>query len=620
MIHMLKRRNFYLMLMVDVVLLVGVHVSAYLLRFDMTIPAPFFESMLASLPSVILCKVVALFIFGLYRGMWRYTSYIDMWNLVKAATTSTAVIVVFILYAYHFRGYPRSVFVIDWFLTILSLGFVRFLIRLVLARNFPFFWQLALRKKPQTKRLLIVGAGNAGEKVVRELYETTNQKYSPIGLLDDDQSKLGKAIHGVPVLGMIAEMDNFRDDYDEILIAAPTCKGRRMREIAAMCEKTGKPFHTVPSMWELIAGNVSVKTIRDVTLEDFLDREEISINEDEIQSFLRGKRVLVTGAGGSIGAELVRHIERYHPASLVLVDFSEYNLFKIEMEFIQRNSGVAMTTILMDVKDRDALRMLFHRERPEVVFHAAAYKHVPLQELHPWEAVFNNVVGTANVVDAAKDTGAEKIVFVSTDKAVKPVSVMGATKRLAEMLVESLNGKTGVKSVSVRFGNVLGSSGSVIPLFQEQISRGGPVTVTHPDVERYFMSIPEAAQLILQAGAMGEGGEVFILDMGRRVKILDMVYDMIRLNGYEPEIDITVDFIGLRPGEKLYEELITEGENVLPTNHDKILVIRGNRFNRQEIFHNVEDLVNVSRSRDAEAIKRKLQEIIPEYRPYAPTA
>jgi len=438
----------------------------------------------------------------------------------------------------------------------------------------------------------------------------------PVGFLDDDQTKQGKMIHGVPVLGFIDDIDRLPESFDEILIATPSAKAEQMRRIVAACDRTGKRYRTMPGIGELIDGKVSVKAIREVTIEDILGREEVHLDQDAIRSYLEGRRILVTGAGGSIGSELVRQICRFKPSKLGILEFSEFNLFSLESECRRRFAWIPIKGYLADVRDRSVTCRVFADFRPEVVFHAAAYKHVPIQEEHPQEAVRNNVIGTRNVIDAAAEAKAERFVLVSTDKAVRPTSVMGTTKRVAEMMVECRNGKSATRFVAVRFGNVLGSSGSVVPTFQQQIAQGGPVTVTHPEVTRYFMTIPEAAQLILQAGAMGEGGEVFILDMGKPVRIADMARDMIRLHGFEPDRDIPIQYIGLRPGEKLYEELITEGEGIVPTSHEKIRVIRGRSCDGEKLDADIEALVAAAARADALAIKQKLAEIVSEYTPH----
>jgi len=604
------------MLLIDAVFLTAAYIGAYWLRFDGSITPPDWFRIKILLPYIVLFKLACFFAFGLYRGMWRYTSISDLKNIFKAASLSSGIIVLFILYKYGFQGFPRSVYLIDWGLTFMFTGGARLLIRILLGSpHMPFRGRNFLPSDLPVKKLLIIGAGNAGEKVLREISETPWSRFRPVGLLDDDRRKQGKAIHDVPVLGAVDEIDRIGVAFDEILIAIPSIKGEAIRRIVTLCEKTGKRVRTIPGIWELVEGKVSIKTVRDVTLEDILSREEIHLDEEEIKKYLGGRRVLVTGAGGSIGAELVRQVGRFDPEAVALLDFSEYNLFRLEIEFRQRFGAIPVSVFLSDIKKKEAVRQAFRAFNPDVVLHAAAYKHVPMQELNPWEAVYNNILGTLNMVDVSLENGVRRFVLVSTDKAVRPTNVMGATKRVTEMLTVCVNGDPERRFMAVRFGNVIGSSGSVIPLFQEQISRGSPLTVTHPDVTRYFMSIPEAAQLILQAGAMGNGREIFILDMGEPVRIADLARDLIRLNGLEPERDISIQFTGLRPGEKLYEELITEGEGIVPTDHSKILVLQGEEYDCETLRVHIDQLLSIADTYDPVAIKRKLQEIVPEYTP-----
>ncbi|MDI6616268.1 MAG: nucleoside-diphosphate sugar epimerase/dehydratase, partial [Syntrophaceae bacterium] len=598
------------------VLVTAAYMTAHVLRFEGHISPSGWMTIHKGLVYLVPFKLVCFYFFGLYRGMWRYTSIADLKNIFLAVSVSSGVIVLFILYQYRFHGYSRSVYLIDWGLTFLLAGGIRVFIRIMLGGYFRSARRMesSPRSLP-VKKLLIIGAGNAAEKVLREINETPWSRFTPVGLLDDDRAKRGKAIHGVPVLGTVDEIERLRVSFDELLIAMPSVKGEVVRRIIGLCEKTGKRFRTLPGIWELVEGKVSIKTVRDVTLEDILNRGELHLDEEGIKQYLERKRVLVTGAGGSIGSELVRQVGRFDPEAVALLDFSEYNLFRLEIEFKQRFSFVPESVFLTDIKNKDAVRRAFSAFNPDVVLHAAAYKHVPMQELNPWEAVYNNILGTRNLIDVSLEAGVKRFVLVSTDKAVRPANVMGATKRVAEMLTASVNGDPERHFMAVRFGNVIGSSGSVIPLFQEQISRGSPVTVTHPDVTRYFMSIPEAAQLILQAGALGNGKEIFVLDMGEPVRIADLARDLIRLNGLEPERDIPIQFIGLRPGEKLYEELITDGEKTVPTEHTKILVLQGEEYNGKALNKQIDRLLAIADTYDAAAIKQKLHEIVPEYTP-----
>jgi len=610
----LKLRPF-LAPLADLLLVTAAYLLAYALRFEGDLPPLEWANIGKTLPWVVPVKMAFFFLFHLYRGMWRYTSLVDLANVLKAVTAASVAVVLVLLFTFHFQGFSRSVYIIDFVLTFLLVAGVRVLSRLLFTGSLRALWNWRGVHGQAFKSLLIIGAGNAGEKVLREISDNRQLRLHPVGFLDDDPAKRGRSIHGVPVLGAVSDIDRVPVLFDEILIAIPSADGESMRRIVDACERTGRRYRTMPGLGELIDRRVSVQAVRDVTLADLLGREEVHLDRASIEACLKGKRILVTGAGGSIGSELVRQIGRFDPESLALVEFSEYHLFRIESEIRQKNPGLDLRSELVDVRNRPALERVFRLFRPQVVFHAAAYKHVPMQELQPWEAVFNNVRGSRNVMELALQEGAERFVLVSTDKAVRPTSVMGATKRVAELLVESMNGRGGTRFLAVRFGNVLGSSGSVVPLFQEQISRRLPVTVTHPEMTRYFMTIPEAAQLILQAAAMGNGGEIFILDMGRPVRIVDMAKDLIRLSGMEPDRDIPIRFIGLRPGEKIHEELITDGEGIVPTEHGKILVLKGGTWEWAALQVRVEKLLEAAATYDGDGIRRALMETLPEYRP-----
>ena len=614
------------MIVCDTIIFVAALVGAYLSRFESTLTHIEIKQMELLLIWLIPLKLSIFFGFGLYRGMWRYISVRDFWRLAQACLVSTLLITAAILFLYRFHGYSRAVFLLDAGFTFLLAGGLRMSIRSFFSRQGRLqAHQMHSLQPRHRKRVLIIGAGAAGEKMLREIFDNYQLQYDVAGLVDDDAHKQGRSIHGVPVLGSMDVLPDIieKQIIEEVLIAIPSASGEEMRRIIDICKGCNIFYKTLPGMGEIIDGRVSVKVLRDVRYEDLLGRPPVQLDTMGIRSYLDGRTVLITGCGGSIGSELCRQVIKYQPHSLILVDASEANLFHIQMELQHELYYQTCTTILGHVQDRGLMTSVFQKFRPQVVFHAAAYKHVPMLEKNPWEAVTNNIVGSQVVMDLAVEHGVKRFVLVSTDKAVKPTNVMGASKRVAELLLQSFQGN-GTKFMAVRFGNVVGSSGSVIPLFRRQIEQGGPLTVTHPDVNRYFMTIPEAAQMIIQAGAMGEGGEVFILRMGTPVKILDMARDLIRLSGKEPDKDIKIVFTGLREGEKLYEELITVGEGIAPTKHEKVMVLRqdglSNGLKSPAELHGwlnseLKELHELSLLHDSRAIKRKLKEIVPEYSP-----
>ena len=622
-------KNFFIVLIADILLLTSSLFLAYLIRFDFHLPQPYSILLYQLLPFVLIAKIGSFYFFNLYRGMWRYTSISDLLNIIKASCVSSLVIICLILFSHsRFIGFPRSVFIMDWCFTILLISGYRLCIRLYFEQisndktsSIPTRQVLTIffKKMAESKRLLVIGAGNGGEKIYREIHDNARLQYTVIGFLDDDLAKVGKTIHGVPVLGRIEDIKRIvkKVNIDEALIAIPSATSEQMREILAYCRDGGVKFKTIPGIGELINGKVTVNTIREVDYRDLLGRDMIRLDEVKIGSYLKDQCVMVTGAGGSIGSELCRQICRFKPHCIVMYESAESPLYEINHELKHDFGDIKIIPVLADIQDKEQLEKAFECYRPQTVFHAAAYKHVPMLEMQPWKAVDNNIQGTANLVEITNKFNAERFVFVSTDKAVRPANVMGASKRIAEMLIQSQNGcgLSNTKFMTVRFGNVVGSIGSVVPLFKKQIKKGGPVTVTHPKVTRFFMTIPEACQLILQAGAMGKGGEIFLLDMGTSIKIDDMARDLIRLSGFEPEVDIKIEYIGLRPGEKLSEELIIEGEDVVPTSHEKIMVLKGMDCNLQILNGNIHNLIQIAKDQQIETIKENLKEIVPEYQP-----
>jgi len=616
MLNQLTKRNFYLLLAADIAVFVVSLVLSYFVRYTFDIPPAEFRRIIEILPWVIAVKCLTFIALSVYRGMWRYTSLPDAINLAKACFLASLIIITGITVFNRFEGYPRSVFLADSIFTLFFCGGIRLGIR------FYYSGKRARPGKADDKpqhhiRVILIGAGDAADKIIREVQGNPWSAYQIACCLDDDTTKHHCSLLDIPIRGPISRLSHYAEVFkaSEVLIAMPSISGDRMRAIVGICEQSGLPFKTLPSLTSLIDGNVTINDLRPVDFEDLLGRPPVKLNLEEIGHYLTGKTVAVTGAGGSIGSELCRQIIRFKPASLVLIDSSEFNLYRVEMELRTERKFERVYPAMGRIQDKPLMDRIFARFKPHTVFHAAAYKHVPLVEMNPWEAVFNNVVGSQVLMEQAEAHGVERFVFISTDKAVRPTNVMGASKRAGEILLQSRpQGKT--RFMAVRFGNVVGSSGSAIPLFQSQIKAGGPVTVTDPEMTRYFMTIPEACQLVLQTGSLGEGGEIFVLEMGTPVKIVDMARDLIRLSGKEPDRDIKIVYTGLRPGEKLYEELITHGEGIVPTAHEKIMVLRRSAQSEGEHGKNLSllaDLVRDANTHDARCIKEAFNRFVPEY-------
>ncbi len=507
-------------------------------------------------------------------------------------------------------GWPRSIYLLDMMLTVGMVSGVRILVRFYYEEWRPI-------AKEGLKRLLIIGAGSAGETVLRQIRRTPIQQYDVVGFVDDDETKAHLLLHGAPVLGMLDKLQTICQRYtvEELLIAMPGADRQQIRRVIDLCQATKLRFRTIPAMSDLIDGKITMLQIRDVDINDLLGRDPVSLDTEAIGKFLTGRVVMVTGGGGSIGSEICRQVIRFHPKKIVVTEQAENPLFHVEREIRQLFPDAPWLSYICDVTDKDRVLDIFTREKPQVVFHAAAHKHVPLMERNPGEALKNNVFGTRTIARAAAETGCEAFVMISTDKAVNPSSVMGASKRIAEMVIQEIGSHCETKFVTVRFGNVLGSNGSVVPIFQEQIHSGGPVTVTDERMTRYFMTISEASQLVLQSAAMGKGGEIFVLDMGEPVKIVDLATELIRLSGLRPGVDIKITFTGTRPGEKLYEELSTKGENVLPTTHKKIFVWRNRPCDPEQLKSVLEDLQHtVARAHNGTIIDA-IQQAVPEFKP-----
>ena len=596
-----------------------------------------FSVYLPLLPLVLVLKMAVFLTLGLHRRAWCYAGLSDLLSLAGASLAALAAI---------FGGYfgcqwlsagivghallptvSGAVLLLDFLLGVMAVGSAKVLARLIHEESRP-------ASATGLTRLLIVGAGDAAESVLREIGRMPERKYRVIGLLDDSPARQKARIHGVPVLGTINDLGAIctRHQIGEVLIAVPSASHDQMRRIIGLCRATqvaqdeagqsglrgGIRFRTVPAMADLIAGRAIANQIREVSVNDLLGRDAVAMDMNAVGAMLHRQVVLVSGAGGSIGSELCRTIAQFAPQCLVLVDKAENAVFEIERELRRTHPTVRLVPALGDISDAVRVEQIFAEYAPHIVFHAAAHKHVPLAELNPGEAIRNNMFGTKTLADAAARFGVKNFVMISTDKAVNPTSIMGATKRCAEIYIQALARRSRTNYTTVRFGNVLGSNGSVVPIFKQQIAAGGPVTVTHPEMRRYFMTIPEASQLVLQAGALGQRGEIFVLDMGQPVRILDLARDLITLSGFRPEIDIPIVYTGLRPGEKLYEELSIRGENMVPTRHPKIAIWRSEVATAQWVGQMIDDLEPLQHCTEREQILKTLTRCIPEMKPWQP--
>jgi FlaA1/EpsC-like NDP-sugar epimerase len=597
----------------DIALIIVSVLGSFALRLDVGKLPFYFPAALAMCAVALIIKLPVYFYFGLYRRLWIYASTSEL-RLITVAVTTASVLTSGIMLLLNFLGWvkpgmPRSALGIDWLISLVLIGGSRFALRILAEQSAA--PRSALR---EARRTLIIGAGDAGALVVRELQKLSQLNLMPIGFLDDDPVKQNHQIYGVSVIGRVNKIAEILDSrqVDEVIIAIPSAPGKIIRLVNDVCRQKGISSRTMPGMYELIGGKVSVNRLREVDITDLLRRDPIKIDDHLIGAIINGKRVLVTGAGGSIGREICRQVARWSPSELVLLGHGENSIFESLLELTENFPELLIHPVIADVRDADRIQEMFKVHRPQMVFHAAAHKHVPLMEANVEEAVTNNVLGTRNVVEAANRHEVERLVLISTDKAVRPVNIMGATKRLAEMIVlDAAHRNKRVYSV-VRFGNVLGSRGSVVPHFKNQIARGGPVTVTHPDMYRYFMIIPEAVHLVLQAAAMGAGGEVFMLNMGQQVRILDLAEDLIRLSGLEPYRDIEITFSGIRPGEKLREDLWEDGMQFEPTPHSEIYrAVDEEKVDSSQLAPIIDNLIDLAHRSRTESLIRVLDESIP---------
>ncbi len=630
--------------MLQTILLAAALWLAFAIRFDFRLTLPnghawTIDIYLPLLPGLLALKALVFWAMGLQRGTWRYVGLGDLAALAGAALAAS--LLIFGAYcltqfaALRVAGQtflpviPGSIFLLDFFLGAAAVGGAKVLARLIHEESRP-------AAATGLTRLLVIGAGDAAEGLLREIHRMPERKYHVIGLLDDAQGKRKTRIRGVSVLGPISTLGAVcvRHQIGEVLIAIPSANHDQMRRIIGLCRATqvaqdgagqsglrgGIRFRTIPAMADLIAGRAIANQIREVSVGDLLGRETVDMDMNAVGAMLHQQVVLVSGAGGSIGSELCRTIARFAPECLVLLDKAENAIFEIERELRRTHPTVRLIPAVGDISDAVRVEQVFAEYAPSIVFHAAAHKHVPLAELNPGEAIRNNVFGTKTLADAAANCGIKNFVMISTDKAVNPTSIMGASKRCAEIYIQALARRSRTNFITVRFGNVLGSNGSVVPIFKQQIAAGGPVTVTHPEMRRYFMTIPEAAQLVLQAGALGQRGEIFVLDMGQPVRILDLARDLITLSGFRPEIDIPIVFTGLRPGEKLYEELSIRGENMVPTRHPKIAIWRSEVATPQRVNQMIDDLEPLQHCNERAPILKTLTTFIPEMKPWEPEA
>lgn len=613
-ITVFKRRAFFLIS--DILLIVLSMHAAFWLRFDMKVPDQFKKYLLEYCLLSLAIKLFLLAIYKQYSFSWRFYSLHELLDLFRALFLSSIFIVMAMFFFKPFgpfREFPRSILLLDFLMTLGLIGGLRIAKRVFSESRFRTYHQ-----RPNQKRILIIGAGQAGEQIGREMLNNKKSKFFPVGYIDDNPAKLGINMHGIKVIGTRDDLPNILKGIpvDEVLVAIPSADSKEIREIVEIIRKAdsiGRKIKVLPGISNLMDGNVTLSDIQEIRIEDLLGREPVKINTEIVREFLSGKRVLITGAGGSIGSELVRTIIPFEPKALALLDIDETELFNL-MHQIQPVE-FEVRSVVGDVRDRWGISRLFKYFMPEIVIHSAAYKHVPILENFPLEAVKTNVLGAKVLGEISLKNGVEKFINISTDKAINPTSVMGATKRVAEELFRMLNKMNGTRFISVRFGNVLGSRGSVIPLFKEQIQKGGPVTVTHPDMKRYFMAPSEAVRLVLEASATGEGGETFILDMGKPMRIVDLARDMIRLSGFEPDVDIAIVYSGVRPGEKFFEELLSSEEGSESTGHPKIFKARNSGQRDESVFFaDVERLINLCHGDTSrKEIFTIIKEIVPAY-------
>lgn len=611
----MKLKNI-LLVACDTILISLAIMLAFRIRFPDFMNVPNYIAFSKYFLMFVIIKVVSYYLLGLYGGIWKYAGLSDALRIFYAVTIGSMATASFMFFTQvpqipRISLIPRSVMVIDWFLNLLFVSSLRFLPRI--RKDFT--------KKPvqENKRLLIVGAGDTGEIVLREINKHPELGYNAIGFIDDDPEKLGRSIHGLKVLGSRKDIAGIvvSKKIDQIIIAISSASGEAIRQIVNNCQKLKVDIKIVPEISKIVSGTMTISDFKDVKPEDLLGRKIIKLNDEDTKTFIQKKTVLVTGAGGSIGSEICRHLVLFQPKKLIFFEHNENDVYFLSLDLKKKFPNIEFNTVIGDIKDVGLLKNTFSKFKPQIVFHAAAHKHVPLMEENPASAVKNNIVGTRNLIYAASHYKTESFVLISTDKAVNPTSVMGVSKRITEMIMQVKARTSKTKFMAVRFGNVIGSNGSVVELFKKQIAEGGPVTVTDPKVIRYFMTVGEAVQLVIQAGSIGKGGEIFILDMGEQMKILDLAKNLITLSGLEVDKDIFIKFTGLRQGEKLYEEILRDKERDKATKNEKIFVAQADIFNSEKLRKDIKDLERLAGIMDQQKIVKKMKEIVPSFKPDA---
>ncbi|MFC4781978.1 polysaccharide biosynthesis protein [Eubacterium multiforme] len=607
--NLLNKFKLPILFFIDFILINLAYLFSFYLRFDLNIPNIYLNNYLKVVLILFFLYFVPLYFFNMYKSIWS-SAGID--EFIKGATACLIGGSLNLIYNVVFhKGIPNSVIIIS--------SIIIFILIMGARLSYRIITRLSLYKKIKNyenkKKTLIIGAGYCGQMVIEEIFNNEERNMIPVAIIDDDKKKLGKILRGIKVIGNRNDIKNIveKENIEVILIAIFKISAKDKKEIIEICSETKAKVKILPGIYENIQGQVNINKMRDVDFKDLLGREEITLDKSGVENYIKDKIVLVTGGGGSIGSELCRQIAKFSPKLLLILDIYENNVYDLQNELTRNFKELNKRIIIASVRDKNRMEKIFKKYKPNVVFHAAAHKHVPLMEGNPEEAIKNNVIGTLNTCEVSSKYGVSRFVLISTDKAVNPTNIMGATKRLCEMIVQGMNNSSKTEFVAVRFGNVLGSNGSVIPLFKEQIKSGGPVTITHKDITRYFMLIPEAAQLVLQAGAYAKGGEIFVLDMGSPVKIYDLAKKLIKLSGFEPNRDIDIEEIGLRPGEKLYEELLMKEEGLKATKNKSIFIGKPSKFNINDIKRDIEDLLTITLNEDEKALRVKIKEIVPTY-------